>query len=161
MEKWKDVPIHTDYEASIDGKIRNKITGNIIGGGYNRRYLRCKLNGKGYNIHRIIAETWLANPKNLPQVNHKNGNRYDNRVCNLEWVTAYENNLHARITGLAKGPKKGEDSNCSKLNNKTIRYIKSIHKPFTKDFGTKALAIKFGVNECWLSSVLNGNRRTI
>ena len=155
MNKWKTILSHTNYEASIDGKIRNKRTLAIIEGGYNRRYLRAL----GKDIHRLVAETWLPNPNNYPQVNHINGNRYDNRVENLEWCTAEHNVRHSYKTGLNKGPKKGEDSSCAKLDNKTIDYIKSIHKPFTKQFGTRALAIKFGVNECWLSSVLNGNRR--
>jgi hypothetical protein len=161
MEEWKTIKEHPNYEASNLGKIRNKLTFNYIEGGYNRRYLRCKLSGIGYNIHRIIAETWIPNTENKPQVNHINGNKHDNRVENLEWCTAYENVRHSFATGLNKGPKKGENSNCSKLDNETIMYIKSIHKPFSKQFGTRALAKQYGVNDCWLSSVLNGNRRSI
>jgi len=161
MEEWKTIKEYTNYEASNLGKIRNKLTGVINEGGYNRRYLRCKLGGISHNIHRIIAQTWLDNPNKLPQVNHKNGNKHDNRVENLEWCTAYENVRHSFDTGLNKGPKKGEDSNCSKLNNITIQYIKSIHKPYSKHFSTKALAKQYGVGYCWLSSVLNGNRRII
>jgi hypothetical protein len=159
MEKWKTIPSHNRYEASNEGRIRNKITGNIIGGGYNRRYLRATLDGKSNNIHRFIAEAWIPNPNNKPEINHINGNKHDNRVSNLEWSTSYENNLHARTSGLALGPKRGEKSNLSKLDDDTIKHIKSIHKPFTKEFGTRTLAKKYGVNECYLSTVLNGNKK--
>ena len=159
MAKWKTIPTHPNYQASNDGKIRYIKTGNILEGGYNRRYLRAKVDGKGLDIHRLVAAAWIPNPENKPQVNHINGNKHDNRIENLEWVTAYENNLHARVTGLSTGPKKGEQNNCAKLTDDTIRYIKSIHKPFHKEFGTRALAKRFGVNDCWLSSILNNNRK--
>lgn len=151
--------INNNYFATADGKIYNAETGKLNEGGYNRRYLRCKIGGKGYNIHRLIAETLIPNPYNKPEVNHIDGNKHNNNVNNLEWVTAYENNLHARQTGLSSGPKSGEDSNCSKLDDATIQFIKSIHKPFNKQFGTRALAEKYGVNETYLCNVIKGRKR--
>lgn len=155
--KWKTIKNYPNYEASYNGKIRNKTTLAIIEGGYNRRYLRALKN----HIHRLIAETWIPNPNNYPQVNHMNGNKHDNRVDNLEWCTALHNVRHSFEYGLNVGPKAGENSNLSKISNNELKYIKSIHKPFTKEFGTRALAKKYGINECWLSSVLNGGRRII
>ena len=55
---------------------------------------------KRYLVHRLVAEAYLANPDDLPQVNHINGNREDNRAENLEWVTSSENRIHAWDTGL-------------------------------------------------------------
>ena len=59
------------------------------------------------SVHRLVAETWIPNPNHYEQVNHINGDKDDNRVENLEWVTRSENMLHAYRTGLNKGRHKG------------------------------------------------------
>ena len=61
--------------------------------------------GSSKTIHRLVALTYLTNPNNLPEVNHIDGNKLNNHVDNLEWVTRSENMIHAYATGLAKQTK--------------------------------------------------------
>lgn len=89
---------------STKGKAIKKLKTVINNSGYTR--IHFTINGKTVmrTVHRLVAETFIPNPKNKTQVNHINGNKLDNRVENLEWVTASENLKHAFKNGLNKSP---------------------------------------------------------
>ena len=86
----------TNYSISEDGIIKNDKTGRIITGtDKSCEYIKTSLtiNGvvKTFQVHRLVAETYLPNPDNLPIVHHKDGNKHNNNVSNLQWATYKEN----------------------------------------------------------------------
>lgn len=91
-----------DYEITRDGEIINKHNGHKVKPQLNSKgYLRVCIGGKLKFVHRLVAEKYIPNPENKPQVNHKNCIKTDNRVDNLEWVTNQENRDHMVANGLA------------------------------------------------------------
>lgn len=99
-----DISFTKNYIILKDGKIKNKTTGKILRQRLNKGYPIVDLydgdgNKKTFQVHRLIAEKYIPNPENLPQINHKNLVRNDNRIENLEWCTVAYNLRHARKYG--------------------------------------------------------------
>lgn len=119
MEIWKPIKNHKDiYEVSNLGRVRSidhyqeqkNRYGTMSTKFYKGRILPMKVSNCGYyrvwltdgvcSVHRLVAEAFIPNPDNLPQINHKNGRKRDNRANNLEWCNNIDNQIHAIKTGL-------------------------------------------------------------
>lgn len=89
-EIWKEIPGYNgDYLVSTYGRVYSKIANKIMAMSFNQDgYLRLSIGRKPYRrdekVHRLVAITFIPNPEHLPEVNHKNNIRSDNRVENLE-----------------------------------------------------------------------------
>lgn len=119
-------PLKWEYTVSDDGTVFNVSRGCPIKGttiSKINRYVKIHLD-KFRPLHRIVAETFVPNPLGLPQVNHIDGNRENNRADNLEWVTASRNMSHAYSTGLKTN--RGEINPVSKLTEQDVRNIRTL-----------------------------------
>lgn len=158
---WKTYPFDGRFIVSNAGEVKSKITGKIYKTCKNKSgYLgfvtslgKRKLS-KLYKVHRMVAQTFIPNPENKPCVNHIDGNKQNNCVGNLEWVTYSENTTHAYKTGLCKPIK----SPHRKLTDEQVRFIRDSYIPKDKNFGGRALARKLGVDHSVIQRILAMNR---
>ena len=96
-------------------------------------------------IHRMVAETFLDNPNNLTDVNHKDGDKSHNSVDNLEWCDRRDNIKHAYDTGLRE-IKRGADSPNTKLTLEDAQYIYDHYQTDGYNSNTKELAEQFALD---------------
>lgn len=162
MEIWNRIPKHKHYEASSLGRIRSlnrRIYRKNRAGTKNSyfkqgrilkpttptshcRYATVALGARFHHqfVHRLVALAFLKNPKKLPEVNHKDGNKLNNKATNLEWTTRSKNKLHAFDSGLSPH---SENHGLAKLTNSQVLEIKKLLatrkgkrcRPYMKDIG--------------------------
>ena len=101
MEIWIDIKGFEKYQVSSWGRVRNSFGQIIKPYKSEKGYLKVELwkNGEGFKkrVHRLVADAFIENPQGFPQVNHIDGNKENNSVTNLEWVTDKANKNHARM----------------------------------------------------------------
>lgn len=156
VEEWKNIPDYDGiYTASTLGRIKSSMPHN----GTNERILRQTKTRKGYlgfgmyknkkrtsfQSHRIIAETYLPNSFNLPEVNHKKGIKTDNRPCAIEWSTHGDNIDHAVEHSLIQ---KGEKCHGAKLTEKDVLEIRA------SNLMQKELAVIYNISRQNISGII-------
>lgn len=175
---WKPVVGYEDnFLVSDDGQVKNLRTGTIL-----KQHVRkngyvtvsVKIGGRQgksicFRVHRLVAEAFLPSPT-LEQiewakgtryrkvsVNHKDSNKQNNRVDNLEWATNSENMKHAFINDLLSIPK-SEDAGQAKLTDEQVLEIRRRYKPGCWINGARAMSCEFGVSHTQISRVARGKR---
>jgi hypothetical protein len=104
-EIWKDIPKEIidgieGYKISSYGRVKNHKGRITLGSNHSSGYLWVSISPKQYLLHRLVAKTFIPNPENKEQVNHKDGNKTNSKLENLEWNTNIENQNHKINSGL-------------------------------------------------------------
>lgn len=128
IEEWRCIPDYPNYQVSNLGNVRNIKTGRILSSGINNSgYINVSLckNGeaKNYMVHRLVASAFIPNPKNLPEINHKDHNRQNNCVDNLEWCTRQYNIEYSNSKQVAQYDLKGNLINIWKSTREIQRQL--------------------------------------
>lgn len=118
VEIVEDYNYFVDKEGRVYGKSGEEKAQFVDDCGYKRVALWKNNKYKFHLVHRLVAKALIPNTENKPCVNHKDGNKQNNHVNNLEWVTYSENTIHALEMGL-KVPEQGEDVHNASITNET------------------------------------------
>lgn len=153
-ETWKVIHLNTNYEVSNLGRVRNKKGLLLKPQKTEKGYLRVDLSKDGktkhYKVHRLVASAFIPNKNNLPQINHKDENKQNNRVDNLEWCTHKENTQHAFKTGLY-------DNKLNMIRKPVVQYDLKFNKI---KVWSCAEEVKNKLNIGHIASVCKGERKT-
>ena len=171
-EERKDIEGYEGaYQVSRSGEVkglprrvyrRDGIKGAML----DERMLKGAINSSGYLtvtlslnskqnsrfIHRLVAEAFIENPNGCEQVNHKDRNKLNNHVENLEWVTPQENSAHGNSLESDKERKRGSSNPNSKLTEKCVIEIRRLRK---KGIKIQEIADKFDINNSSVSTICN------
>lgn len=170
-EIWKDIKDYENfYQVSNLGNVRSldRVLNNRFGKYIKKGTLMTVNNSNRYpmvllfinwkfkcvKIHRLVAEAFIPNPNNKPEVNHINGIRTDNRVENLEWVTRCENMQHAKKNGL-RPDFKGENNPASILDHKKVFEIRNRYS--SEKISMRKLAKEYNVCATTICGIINNN----
>ena len=158
QEIWKDIEGYEGkYQVSNYGNVRSLMYHNAKGikrisllkpATDNRGYFRCALSKnnilKTYKVHRLVAQAFIPNPNNYPQINHLDGNKKNNNAENLEWCTNSVNQIHAYSHNLNQGSRgKGTIIGVTYPNGNYIEY--SSLKKAAQALGVHPVTIKIKI----------------
>ena len=160
MDKYYKIKGYEDYYITKSGKVFSTLTNKELKfdrsckGGYCKVTLSDRRLGQFVHIlvHRLVATQFIPNPYNLPEVNHKDGNKNNNSIYNLEWCTTEYNRRHAKETGLYKTE---EDSPRAKL---TKEQVIQIYKDWETCKHKTTLARKYNVSDTLIREIVRGVR---
>lgn len=169
MEVWKNIAGFDGYQVSSNGKVKSierliKGYGTRIKrqkerilvsvpnhSGYHRLSLRRNNKSTNVSVHRLVAESFIVNPENKPEVNHIDGDKSNNNVLNLEWCTSSENQKHSYVSGLHS--QTGSRNAFSKINEQDVKIIRC--KYATGKITCTDLAKEFQVSVPTVSMIVN------
>jgi hypothetical protein len=142
------------YSVSRDAKVyswksKKYLKPQIQNSGYMTVGLYLNKKCKVVPVHRIVAQTFLPNPYNLKTVNHKDFNKTNNDVSNLEWMTHQENSLHSTNRGIISGENNGN----SKLTKEQVIQIRGKYKFRKYTYGD--LAKEYGILKTYVGRIIN------
>lgn len=179
MEIWKDIDGYNGYyQVSNYGNVRSVdrfdgvhdrkgtiIIPSVKQNGYLQVGLRKHNTRKWFGVHRLVATHFIDNPHNKPQVNHIDGNKLNNTVENLEWVTGKENQRHATKLGLRDNMPKGEKHPAYGKYGENSRTAKPVIRldpktGETKLYKAKILAKEDGFEVTSISRCCHGKQKT-
>ncbi len=165
IEQWKPIKDFEEYyEVSNLGRVKSltRLVKNKDGYRLKKekiktlsktRYLQVGLNVDNVshtkNVHILVAQVWLSNPLGLPEVNHIDGNKWNNCSNNLEFCDEKYNSKHARTTGLCN--QNGEDSVNAKFTNQQVLEIRALKYSMLH----QDIAKKYGVSIATMSRIMN------
>lgn len=146
-EIWRR--IDADYDVSNQGRVRHG--SRILSGSvHSDNYILATLHGKQIPVHRLVAEAFIPNYEKKPEVNHIDGNKMNNAVDNLEWVTRAENQKHAVDNGLQPKPAKTYQGKFTAEQREEIKRLWD-----SGMFSRRQLAIKYGVSHTCVNDIIN------
>ena len=153
-EIWRPIPDWEDYHISNFGRVKHKariLKPALIRAGYLQVGLHKDGKQKRFLLHRLVALAFIPNPDSKPEINHRDGFKFNCHVSNLEWATRSENIRHAVKFGLIKS---GEEHGRAKLTTRQVQFIRDNPDRLT----IYKLAEMFGVRASQISQIRTGKR---
>ena len=162
-EIWKPIKGFEGYRISNLGRVLSTkyrepriLKGGLAGLGYPSVSLWENNKSRAFYVHRLVATAFISNPLCLPEVNHKNGVKTDNRIENLEWVSRQQNQIHSFRTGLSKPYNRKADKNPkARLTWADVEKIRELYKSNPKKYNQHELARIYNIGRASIWKIVH------